>query len=318
MANIKLRSPVLIYRQATANPSTAAYAIIVVQIEGVTRYTIRKNVDSSYYVLYDISEISRDYLSITYDGTYPTGTNSQYIDITWTITFYDSNDNTVGSTITDSPDGFDAYSEFSEGVNQTMAAHSLAQSNTTMFVPDNTAGVIPNFGSAGGGIIYTAFSTTDTSKTISGGGSSITITIKRICEPKYTPIKVTFVNKYGALQDLFFDKKNQETINISRDTFNGNILSSTATYSTTEHSKNVFNVIGNESITMNTGFLPESMNEVFKELLLSEQCWGTISGTIYPLTVKDSSLTFKTSVNDKLVNFTVQFDYAFDLINNIR
>jgi len=309
MANIKLRSPYMIYSTST---SSAAYSILTLNIEGVDRYTLRKNVDASYGALWGISELSRDYLDITFDGTYPTGTNSQYIDIIATIGFYTSADALIGSLTSYVHDGFDSWSEFSEGVNKTMNTLSLAQSNTTMYVPENTSGVIPSFGTTG--ILYNSFNTTDTSKVV---GQNITVTIVRICEPKFNPIKVTFVNKYGALQDLWFDKKSTEELQVKRNQFNASTISTTGTYSTTEHARGVIDVVGNEGITMSTGFVGDAMNEVFKELMLSEQCWLTISSTIYPINVKDSSLKYKTSLNDRLVNFTIQFNYAFNLINNI-
>jgi len=59
-----------------------------------------------------------------------------------------------------------------------------------------------------------------------------------------------------------------------------------------------------------------------KQLLLSEQVWMTKTidtrPTILPVNVKTQSLQYKTSVNDKLINYTIDFDYAFDKINNIR
>ena len=37
-----------------------------------------------------------------------------------------------------------------------------------------------------------------------------------------------------------------------------------------------------------------------------------------PVVVKTSNMTFKTSLNDKLIEYTIEFEEAFDLINNIR
>jgi len=52
--------------------------------------------------------------------------------------------------------------------------------------------------------------------------------------------------------------------------------------------------------------------------MLSEQCWALIEGKILPITPTETKKTYKTSLNDKLINHTVKFDYAYDLINNIR
>jgi hypothetical protein len=50
----------------------------------------------------------------------------------------------------------------------------------------------------------------------------------------------------------------------------------------------------------------------------SEDIWITEGSNTLPVAIKDSSFTYKTHLNDKLVNYTVQFDYAFDGINTVR
>ena len=53
-------------------------------------------------------------------------------------------------------------------------------------------------------------------------------------------------------------------------------------------------------------------------LFQSENVWIRENNQTLPIKIKDSSFTYKTHLNDKLVNYTVQFEYAFDGINNIR
>ena len=71
-------------------------------------------------------------------------------------------------------------------------------------------------------------------------------------------------------------------------------------------------------MTVNTGFISEQLNNTIKELLLSEQVWATIEGQVLPIDINTESLTYKTSVNDKLINYTLTFDFAYDTINNVR
>jgi hypothetical protein len=40
-------------------------------------------------------------------------------------------------------------------------------------------------------------------------------------------------------------------------------------------------------------------------------------GDLVPVNVKSSSLEFKTRVNDKLVNYSLDFDYAYNIIQNV-
>ena len=148
------------------------------------------------------------------------------------------------------------------------------------------------------------------------------IKIKTLEECKYEPKKVTFINKFGALQDMYFFKKSVEKMSVKKETYKSNILDSNYSYSRTNHVKRNFNVIGNESVTLSSGYLSEEYNEVFKQLLLSEKVWLTnVTDTeeqVIPINVKTSNITYKTSLNDKLVEYTFDFDKSFDTINNIR
>ena len=142
-------------------------------------------------------------------------------------------------------------------------------------------------------------------------------------ECKYEPYKVTFVNKYGALQDLWFFKKSVETTNVTSEQFKASIFDqSTLSYKTYKHQQQSFLAQGKDRITMNTGYVNDDHNAVLEELLLSEQVWYTeITDTeerVIPVIPQTKSITYKTSVNDKLANYTVDFEHAFDKINNIR
>ena len=252
--------------------------------------------------------------NISINTGYVGRTNStNYVDTTATVNTYNTSGGLIDTTSFVNV-GFDGYSEFTEGYNFEIPQAGLGQTNTTIYALKSEAGSIPYFDN-NNLLRYESFTKAATSKTVSG----VTVTIKRICEPKFTPIKVTFVNKFGALQDLWFDKKNVESLSVKRESFKRSTLNSiNGSYNVHKHTKRVLDVTGSEAITMNTGFVDEGMNEVIKELMLSEQVWVRIGATIYPINVEETSHTYKTSVNDKLINHTIKFNYAFDLINNIR
>jgi hypothetical protein len=52
--------------------------------------------------------------------------------------------------------------------------------------------------------------------------------------------------------------------------------------------------------------------------MLTKYAWIKENGTYYPVMPKVDSLQKKTSVTDKLIDYSMEFDYAFDTINNIR
>jgi len=69
---------------------------------------------------------------------------------------------------------------------------------------------------------------------------------------------------------------------------------------------------------MNTGFIKENMNQTIEELFYSENVYIRYENKTLAVIPKSKSLQYKTSLNDKLINYTVDFDFAFDRINNVR
>ena len=152
---------------------------------------------------------------------------------------------------------------------------------------------------------------------IDGTNGVDVVKVNNIQECKYQPYKVTFINKFGALQDLWFFKRSNETLTTKTEDFKRNIVVNGA-YDTSRHQQKVLTKNGNEKLTLNTGFYPEEYNEVFKQMQLSEDCWIEINNQTLPLNVSSSSLAFKTQLNDKLINYTIEIEFAYDTINNIR
>ena len=164
---------------------------------------------------------------------------------------------------------------------------------------------------------YVTISTTNSSY------SNVVITLRKVCEPKFTPLSVIFYNKYGALQNLWFFKKSMTDISISSNKFKNNIIDfdnsgGSPSYSLSKHQEKIFMSNGKESITMNTGFYEESFNDIIRQLLLSEQVWVYDGTNTLPINLKSNTLLFKKGVNDKLISYTISFDYAYDKINNIQ
>jgi hypothetical protein len=155
--------------------------------------------------------------------------------------------------------------------------------------------------------------------------------VKISTEPcsKYEPYKVTFINKFGALQDMYFSLKSTSSLNTKGETYKSNVVDfGTLTYDTYKPQVSQYNKMGKESISLNTNYLSEEYNEVIKQLMMSEQVWLTRLDnpapdsnnleTVLAVIPKTQSVTYKTSLNDRLVQYTVDFDYAFDKINTVR
>ena len=351
------------------------------------KYTITKSeLEANNQVVFEISELIRDYIDVKYDGEY----DSYCVWANAVITAEDSSGSSISSptvTPSDYTNQFiavEGYGYFEEGVNPE-PSRSLFQSNLIIYRPNDGNINVPVFAEDTNSVAYYNNGTLVRSQTISdndntdqkiqyistsgtsdsatyqervledggtlesskcltdflslldisevdeivvsydtnAGTSAHVIKVRTLDCSIYDPIRVTFVNKYGALQDLWFDKKSMNSINIESNDYKASVMdfSSTPTYDTSAHQNRVLDLVGKESITMNTGYIDEEYNEVFRQLMLSEQVWMTrLTDTeeVLPLRPKTQSLQFKTRTNDKLVNYTVEFDFAFDKINTIR
>ena len=141
--------------------------------------------------------------------------------------------------------------------------------------------------------------------------------VENIEECLDTPYKLTFVNKFGALQDLWFFKRSTLSMNTSQQTYKSNLVVD-GSYSINKHQKSILTKQGNESLTLNSGFYSEDNNEVFKQLFLSEQVWIDYDSETLPINITSSNLVHKTRLKDKLISYEISLEFSNDTINNIR
>ena len=303
------------------------------------KYTLQKNiVGSNTKILFEISELVRDYLSQTFNDDYV----SQAVWATSVTTLYDESDTvfTYGSPSIETFLALDGYGYFEDEINPELTRNALMTANT-IYLPESTAGKLAIFAEGVGKVTIDSVDTEITDNgntnqkiqyvTIPADSSTIqvydtddttllrTISVNNICEPKFTPYKITFVNKYGAYQDLWCFKKSTQTFNVTDERYKRNtVVNNSVQYPLYNAQEERYNTNAKQSITLNTGFINEDSNSVIEELFLSENVWIRKDSKTLPVIPKTKTLTFKTSVNDRLANYTIDFDFAFNKINNVR
>jgi hypothetical protein len=380
---INLRSPFYLKAEPQTGTLTSAQmelyvytgALLSSPTSSELRYTLTNTpLSGNNFVVFEISELVRDYLDIEFDGEYDS--QAVWVRPTFTLT------KTVGSETPTPVDyiALDGYGYFHEGTNPQLSRGLLMSNNTifrlnydnvripvfaedtntvtflykgeekrteTITYSNNTDSIIDYVTVSGiddvdtyrervindGGTLedsycldqfLNSFNIGEVDQVIINTDAGIEVVkIITVSECKYEPYKVTFVNKFGALQDLWFFKKSVESTNVKSEQFKASIFDqSTLTYKTYKHQQQAFMSQGKDKISMNTGFINDDYNSVIEELLLSEQVWYTeITETeekIIPVIPLTKSVTYKTSLNDQLSDYTVEFEHAFDKINNIR
>jgi len=144
------------------------------------------------------------------------------------------------------------------------------------------------------------------------------IVVKEPTCNKYDSYKLTFVNKFGALQDIYFDGKSETSLKTkSESKYKSNILISDS-YNTSTHANRYVSKNGVDSMKLSTGFIDEEYVDVIKELKLSRKVWIEKDGYTLPVDVKDGLFKYKNRINDKLISYTTEIDFSFSSISNIR
>ena len=138
-----------------------------------------------------------------------------------------------------------------------------------------------------------------------------TYRFEEICEPKYTPIKCDFVNRYGVWQRLMFFKASRIEMTMMNEEYN--LMPSSLDYDEQDNIRQSFNTNAQESITCNTGWVVEGYSSVMKELLLSEKIM--LDDKAVKLQTKNVKLM--THLNEKVINYEVKFDYSNMMLNNV-
>jgi len=137
------------------------------------------------------------------------------------------------------------------------------------------------------------------------------INTQPIEECKYTPVECTFINSFGGWQFLTFFKAQSNSINVKGSEYN--LLPDNIDYNVYKGQSQAFNINGTKSVKLNTGWVAENYNELIHDLLLSE----TVLLDNKPAKVKNKSFEYKTDLKDKNINFEIEFEYAFNIINDV-
>lgn len=141
-------------------------------------------------------------------------------------------------------------------------------------------------------------------------------TIENKNECRDNLINIIFKNKYGFWQKIPFNKLSKKTMDIDSNDYMP-VVTNYGVYSLASHNKKSYMTSGKRKITTNTDFLPEYYNSLFTELMLSEQIYLEESDVVLPVNVTSKSIAYKTKLNDKLIQYTVEFEYSYNVINKV-
>lgn len=136
-----------------------------------------------------------------------------------------------------------------------------------------------------------------------------------VCQQKYPNVRIFWKNRYGQFDWYSFYMVNRQSFQTEKRTYQpqlGTWEGSTLTYQ--KYDSSVLNYVADskQSISVNTWFLPESYNDILKQLLVSDEIYWMYdepNSLVRPLTIATQNIVFKTGVVDHLIQY--QFDFNF-------
>jgi hypothetical protein len=128
-----------------------------------------------------------------------------------------------------------------------------------------------------------------------------------LCE-KYTHVKIHFLNKLGGFDSFTFIKANNKDYDIKRTTYS---KGQTETISSKDRFKTVSNVQISEKIVVNSDWVSETEHAWLLELVTSPVIFHEVDNEFIAINCTETKYTEKLTVNDKLFNLRLEFEYTF-------
>lgn len=142
---------------------------------------------------------------------------------------------------------------------------------------------------------------------------------------RFEEYTLAWKNKFGVWDYYLFDGEHSEKRSYKRKTSYerqaGTWNEATYTLNSYERGK-VDEVTGTKQVTINTRYISDEFNDFFNGLLMSNEVQllspvktgdDAVKAVPVPINIKDSGITYKTNLKDKLVQYSFTFEYAHNL-----
>jgi hypothetical protein len=165
-------------------------------------------------------------------------------------------------------------------------------------------------------------------------GKYTTIEIQYYEDCRYPLVDVIFKNRYGVLETLSMGKVSRKNLKVKKDDYLRSVVDINGSIDTTLHSNTDFSVNGKDEWILNTGMIPEYMNDPIEDMFLSDEIYlydtyldsdrndiGQISklvtSNLRPVILKDSNFNRKRGYSDGPGDYTFRFESSHEKINNL-
>jgi hypothetical protein len=151
-------------------------------------------------------------------------------------------------------------------------------------------------------------------------GGSQTINVVFDCVNKYGCLSLFYKNRYGVIECLSMNALSKVAMTTTKENFYKGVYAQANmadAWSYGVRVNSLYNIQGVYKLLANTNWITESYVNIVQQILLSDVCYAIYDSKTYACQISDSSMDKKTYKNDKLIMYTMNFEFAQPLINSI-
>ena len=148
---------------------------------------------------------------------------------------------------------------------------------------------------------------------------TFTFTSTPIEECKHIVYTLAYINRLGGWDFFTFYKASRLSMSVTNSNFQVSpIFDANGLIDGSEPQFKTYNTNGKRKIKVNTDWIDEERNSEIEDLMLSERMLLRESnGGFTPVNIVTNSIEFKKSVNQKMINYELEFEYAYNVIDDV-
>lgn len=141
-----------------------------------------------------------------------------------------------------------------------------------------------------------------------------------ICKQKYPNVRIKWKNRFGQFDWFNFNMVSRQGFQVQTKKYQPQLGSWTGTtLSYNQYDSSTLNYVSDstQTLSVNTDWISQDYNDILKQLLVSDEIYwiydeGPIGdpSLLRPITIKTETIQFKTGVNDKVIQYSFDFDWG--------
>lgn len=143
---------------------------------------------------------------------------------------------------------------------------------------------------------------------------AVTFNVDQQCS-KYEPVRIHWLNKLGGIDSLNFNLKSIDKTDVKRESYHQQHHTFTGfTYDYTKASRGQvdYDIKMSEKLKVNTDYLTEAESIWMQDLFTSPVVYRELNNELIAMNITGKSIVKKTSLNDKLMQYTFDLNYSLE------